>query len=325
MFKQRISKCIVIFTVFLLLVASVEIDGSVLAAELKDKNEAALQSLEKPQTLIMDSNVASMTEKKTFEVMFDLPKNVTAKNINWTYGGKPLTEWKTFEQRDYTGSPFITISDVKVNKGKYMAKITFDQVYNTDNLAEGRLQMQPFRSLLGTYELAATAEGKVIAQAPVKLAPYESFLTYDELKPEIDAVTAKAAAKNDRYIETTSIGKSVEGRDIYLTILAKDKATVDKYQNVTHPAMMNSPEKLQNEIKSGVFGDYAVPIWINNIHPNESPGVDAIFTYFRSMALDKNIVYNTTLPNGKTSKITLNVDEALNHAFFLFVYTNNPD
>ncbi|MGG4480837.1 S-layer homology domain-containing protein [Paenibacillus illinoisensis] len=325
MFKQRISKCIVIFTVLLLLVASVEIDGSVLAAELKDKNEAALQSLEKPQTLIMDSNVASMTEKKTFEVMFDLPKNVTAKNINWTYGGKPLTEWKTFEQRDYTGSPFITISDVKVNKGKYMAKITFDQVYNTDNLAEGRLQMQPFGSLLGTYELAATAEGKVIAQASVKLAPYESFLTYDELKPEIDAVTAKAAAKNDRYIETTSIGKSVEGRDIYLTILAKDKATVDKYQNVTHPAMMNSPEKLQNEIKSGVFGDYAVPIWINNIHPNESPGVDAIFTYFRSMALDKNIVYNTTLPNGKTSKITLNVDEALNHAFFLFVYTNNPD
>ncbi|KAF6579613.1 hypothetical protein H6F38_36695, partial [Paenibacillus sp. EKM208P] len=74
--------------------------------------------------------------------------------------------------------------------------------------------------------------------------------------------------KNNRYIKTMSIGKSVEGRDIYMTVLAKDKATIDKYQNVTHPDMLNHPAKLENDIKSGAFGDYQVPIWINNIHPN---------------------------------------------------------
>lgn len=325
MFKQRTKKGLVVSIVSLLFVMSTVMSGTAMAAAAKNTNEDTVQSMKKPQTLIMDNHIASMTEKNTFQVMFDLPKSVKAKNIIWTYGGKPLTEWKTFEQRGYTGSPFIRVSGEKVNKGRFTANITFDQVYGTDNLAEGRLQTQPFASLMGVYELAAVANGKVIAQAPVKLVPYESFLTYDELKQEIDAVTAQAAKQNDRYIKTISIGKSVEGRDIYLTIVAKDKATVDKYQNVTHPAMMNNPEKLQNDIQSGVFGDYAVPIWINNIHPNESPGVDAIFKYFKSMALDKNIMYHTTLSSEKVGKVTLDVNDALNHAFFLFVYTNNPD
>ena len=136
---------------------------------------------------------------------------------------------------------------------------------------------------MGTYDLAAMANEQVIAKGSVKLTPYDSFHTFDELKPEIDSITAQAAKQNDRYIQTISIGKSVEGRDIYLTILAKDQATVDKYENVTHPAMMNDPERLQADIRSGAFGDYAVPIWMNNIHPNESPGVDAILNYFKSM------------------------------------------
>ncbi|AIQ70944.1 M14 family metallopeptidase [Paenibacillus graminis] len=279
------------------------------------------------QVLKMDHNVASMTEKKTFQVRFNLPKGVDSQKISWTYGGKPLSEWRkyTFEQRKYTGPSFITVSHVKTKGGIFTASITFDLPYGTNNLAEPRLQQPLFASLMGTYELAAKADGHVIAQAPVKLAPYDSFLTYEELKPKIDAVTKQAAIKNKRYIHTESIGKSVEGRDIYLTIVARDKAAVDKYQNNTHPAMINNPKQLQADIKLGVFGDYAVPIWLNNIHPNESPGVDAIFNYFKSMALDDRITYNTTLSDGKASKVNFKVDDALKHVFFLMFYTDNPD
>lgn len=279
------------------------------------------------QVLKMNNNVASMTEKKTIQVRFNLPKGVDSKRISWAYGGKPLSEWKKFkyEQRNYTGSSFITVSNVKTKGGVLTASITFDLPYGTDNLAEPSLQQPLFASLMGTYDLAAKANGHVIAQAPLKLTPYDSFLTYDELKPRIDAVTKQAAIKNNRYIHTSSIGKSVEGRDIYFTIVAKDKATVDKYQNITHPAMINNPKQLQADIKSGVFGDYAVPIWLNNIHPNESPGVDAIFNYFKSMALDNRITYNTTLSDGKASKVNFKVDDALKHVFFLLVYTDNPD
>ncbi|WNS46095.1 S-layer homology domain-containing protein [Paenibacillus sp. MMS20-IR301] len=278
------------------------------------------------QVLVMNNNVASMTAKRVFQVSFHLPNGEDLKKISWTYGGKPLSEWKTFEQRDYTGPSFITVSQEKVEGGLYSASITFDLPYGSDNLAEPRLQRQLFGSLMGTYELAAiSSDGQILAKAPVKLTPYESFLTYDELKPAIDAVTSQAAVLNDRYIHTETIGKSVEGRDIYLTIVAKDKKTVDKYQNVTHPAMMNNPKQLQADIKSGVFGEYAVPVWLNNIHPNESPGVDAIFNYFKSLALESRISYNTTLPDGDASETNMNIDDVLKKVFFLLVYTDNPD
>ncbi|MEK8212050.1 MULTISPECIES: M14 family metallopeptidase [unclassified Paenibacillus] len=289
--------------------------------------EKFLSEVKPVQILKMNTNVASMTEKKTIQVRFNLPKGVDSKRISWTYGGKPLSEWKkfAFEKRNYTGPSFITVNNVKTKGVVLTASITFDLPYSTDNLAEPRLQQPLFASLMGTYDLAAKANGHVIAQAPVKLTPYDSFLTYEELKPQIDAVTKQAAIKNKRYIHTESIGKSVEGRDIYFTIVAKDKAAVDKYQNVTHAAMLNNPKQLQADIKSGVFSDYAVPIWLNNIHPNESPGVDAIFNYFKSMALDDRITYNTTLSDGKASKVNFNVDDALKHVFFLLVYTDNPD
>ncbi|RJE87780.1 hypothetical protein D3P07_15910 [Paenibacillus sp. 1011MAR3C5] len=321
MFKKIRKQSVLILLLTLLVMTYTISDYRVLA-------QAAQENVKNPvttQLLKMSNHVASMTEKRTFQVKFDLPKGVKAESIRWTYDDKPLSEWKTFEQGDYTGPAFITVSVEKVNNGEFTANVTFDLPYGSTNLAEPRLQAQRFGSLMGTYELAAVANGQIIAQAPVKLTPYESFITYDELKPEIDAVTAQAAEKNERYIETTSIGKSVEGRDIYFTIVAKNRATVDKYQKVTHPAMMNNPEQLQEDIKSGAFGDYAVPVWINNIHPNESPGVDAIFNYFKSIALDKSITYNTTLPTGKPSKVSLNVEDALDHVFFLFVYTNNPD
>ncbi|MEK4429555.1 M14 family zinc carboxypeptidase [Paenibacillus sp. FSL M7-0802] len=296
---------------------------------LNDKQSQPTKTIstqgENTRTLKLDNNVASMTKKRTIKARFKLPKGTNIKKIRWTYGGKPLSEWKSYKNGDYNGAPFITVTQIKAENGEVTANINFGLAYGTENLAEPSLQRPLYASLMGTYELAAVVNGKTVARAPMKLVPYDSFRTYDELKPEIDAITAQAAQKNNRYIKTMSIGKSVEGRDIYMTVLAKDKATIDKYQNVTHPDMLNHPAKLENDIKSGAFGDYQVPIWINNIHPNEAPGFDAIINYFKTMALDKNVTYKTTPSNGKSSTVTLNLDDALDHVFFLFLYTENPD
>ncbi|MFE6799814.1 hypothetical protein [Paenibacillus chitinolyticus] len=102
------------------------------------------------QEIKMNHYVASMTEKRTFQVKFTLPQNVDSKSISWTYGGKPLSEWKKFAQRDYTGPSFITVSDGKAKDGQYTANITFDLPYDTDNLAEPRLQRPLYASLMGT-------------------------------------------------------------------------------------------------------------------------------------------------------------------------------
>ncbi|AJO17220.1 MULTISPECIES: M14 family metallopeptidase [Bacillus] len=327
MFKKSFTKCYLILVLSFMMLLGAITPGVAMAQTGKGtaSGQQTKVKTKKSQKLKLDNNVASMTEKRTLHAAFKLPQGVDVKSLSWTYDGKPLSQWKKYKVRDYSGAPFITVSHVKVTNGKVHANINFDLPYDTDNLSEPRLQRPLYASLMGTYDLAATVNGRVVAHAPVKLTPYDSFRTYDELKPEIDAVTAKAAQKNNRYIKTTSIGKSVEGRDIYLTVLAKDKAAVDKYQKVTHPAMLNDPKKLQADIISGAFGDYQVPIWLNNIHPNEAPGVDAIMNYFKSMALDKSMTYDTVLPNGKKSKTTLNIDDALEHVFFLFVYTDNPD
>ena len=293
-----------------------------------------LIQVQEPQALELynenNHEFASMTERRTFEATFELPQGVDVNNLSWTYDGKPLSEWKTYVSGQgvtagYNGAPFIRVDSIVENEGEVTATITFDLPYGTVNLSGTPRRLYP--QLIGTFELAAVANGQAVAYAPVKLTPYDSYRSYAELKPEIDEITAKAEAAegNNRYIETTSIGKSVEGRDIYFTILAKDKETVDKYQTVTHPAMLNDPKKLQDDIESGAFGDYKVPIWLNNIHPDEAPGVDVILNYFETMALEDSINYDTTLPGGQATTVTLNMDEALEDVFFLFVYTQNPD
>lgn len=278
-----------------------------------------------PQSLRIDGNVASMTEKRTFEVKLRLPHGVSSEDIGWTYGGKPLSEWKKYKDRSYSGDPYITVHDVSTVDDELSASVTFESPYDTDNLAESQLQVPLYASLMGTYELSAVADGKVIARTPVKLTPYDSFVRYEELMPAIDAISKRAVRRNGRYMETMSIGKSVEGRDIYFTVLAKDREAVDKYRNVTHPAMMNDPEKLKADIETGAFDSYQVPVWLNNIHPNETPGVSAILNLFETMALKDTLPYETRLPDGNMGTVTMDIDDILENVIFLFAYTNNPD
>ncbi|MFS0723031.1 M20/M25/M40 family metallo-hydrolase [Paenibacillus sp. 1P07SE] len=286
------------------------------------------------QTMVLDKDVASMTEKRTLTATFDLPEGVSADSLTWTYDGKPLADWKQWvpgatpqTPGAYTGPSFISAEVMSVAGSTVTAEITFDLPFGTDNLSPrtANNNIRPeYPKFIGNFELAAVADGEIVAHTKVKLTPYDSYRSYAELKPEIDRITAEAARETGRYIETTSIGKSVEGRDIYFTVLAKDEASVDQYQNDIHPKMMSNPAELAEDIREDRLTDYKVPIWLNNIHPDESPGVDVILNYFETMALEEEIQYDTKL-GGHDQTITLNMDDALEHAIFIFVYTNNPD
>nr|WP_269846494.1 S-layer homology domain-containing protein [Paenibacillus roseus] len=158
----------------------------------------------------------------------------------------------------------------------------------------------------------------------MKLNVYDGYHTFDEIKPAIEEITKKANELNDRYMDTTVLGQSVQGRDIQFTVLAKDKATVDKYLNETLPAMKQDPATLQEAIQSGNT-EFKVPIWINNIHPDEAPGVDAILDLFKALSQDEIVTFKTTGEDGEETSIDFNVDQALEHVFFLINYTQNPD
>ncbi|MBN2982897.1 MULTISPECIES: M20/M25/M40 family metallo-hydrolase [Cohnella] len=281
------------------------------------------------QELQVSTDKASMTEKRTIDVEFQLLNASTLNDLQWTFGGKPLSEWKSWSTSPspagYNGAPFIYLEEPPtVNGTTVTAKVTFDLVYGTSNLSGSFRSRYP--ALIGTYDLAVLdGAGETIAKAPVKLNVYDDYHTYDEIKPAIDAIAESPDRVDGRYAEYKVIGKSGQGRDIHFSIVARDKASVDQYLNETMPMMLNNPEALQEKVKSGSLGDYKVPIWINNIHPDEAPGVDAIITMFDTLLTDEYVTYETTDASGTPQTVVLDIDKALDNVIFLLDYTENPD
>lgn len=148
----------------------------------------------------------------------------------------------------------------------------------------------------------------------------KSYIKYDELKPAIDEISRKL--KPGRYMNYEAIGKSIEGRDIHFVVLAKDEDAVDQYLYDTMPKMMSNPSRLQYYTYIQGAQNIKVPIFFNNIHPDEPPTIDAILALLKIFATEEKIVYR---PSDNEDEITINIDEVLNHIILLFNFTANPD
>ena len=232
----------------------------------------------------LSNNKASMTEKRVIEARFNLGEAVTAEDLEWTYGGKPLSDWKKYRSGGYTGDPFINLIEVKVESDNTVrAKIEFDMPYGTSDLSGTARRLYP--NLIGTYDLVVRNKNTgSMAKGAIKLNAYDSYHTWDEIKPAIDEIFLKA--KDHRYLEYMALGKSTEGRDMHHVILAKNRKAIDTYLNETLPLMKENPAKLQEMIENGTIGDYKVPIFFNNIHPDEAPGVDVIIKLLEKFATE---------------------------------------
>lgn len=276
--------------------------------------------------LELSNNLISMTEEREIEVVAYFQSKPNLENLQWTFGGKPFGDWKKWDNTkgEYIGDTFITFSENPTLEGNTVkARIKVDLVYGMVNLS-GRPFRTLYPSLIGTYDLAVmdTITG-INAEKPMKLNVYDSYKTYDELKPALDEIFK--SAKSDRYLDYQVIGKSVEGRDLHFVVLAKDKASVNKYLNQTVPMMIDNPQALQKMIANKTIGDYKIPIFINNIHPDEAPGIDAQLDALKLFTSQDKIEYKTTNNEGKEIPVTLNVPELLNHVIFLMNLTENPD
>lgn len=281
--------------------------------------------------LQLSTNVVSMTEAREIEVTADLGYVPKISDLKWTYGGKEFSEWKKWnpDEKQFSGAPIISFAAEPTLVGSTVkAVIKFDLPFDTTDLSSTKGGSSSIRrvypQLIGTFDLTVTdTSSGVSAKSPVQLKPYDSYLTYDELLRAIDEL--KGAVPADRYLDVQVIGKTVEGRDMQFAVLAKNKAAVDEYLNKTLPLMLNDPAVLQKKLAKGQLGDYKVPLFFNNIHPDEAPGPDAIFELLKILALQDTITYPTIDEQGKDTTITIDVDEALNHIIFLFNFTENPD
>lgn len=263
--------------------------------------------------------IVSMIEAQTIHWSFDFPEDIAPETITWTFGGKPLDQWKKFKDWQYEGEPFISVSDLLVEHGIAEAEISFQPVYDESWML---VQFPAYLDMIGTYDLAANSGDTVITEIPITLLPYESYVSYDMLAETVSEITSAANTMNDRYIFTASIGKSVEGRDILMSIVAKDEATVRNYEEYLLPEMLNDPSVLQTKIREGELSDYTLPIFISSVHPNEAPNTAATLQLFRILSLEESVPFET---DNAESAFQLNIDELLNDLFFILVYTSNPD
>jgi murein tripeptide amidase MpaA len=289
------------------------------AKKHNDKEKASVLQVK------VSNELVSMTEAKVIDLEVDFGYKPDLTKLNWTFGGKAFSEWKKWDKnaKAYSGAPIITFEQEPYLDGnKVKAKIKFDLVYGTVDLSPRSIRVL-YPALLGTYDLTVKdSSNSKTAVKPIKYNVYDSYHTYDELKPAVDDIFAKA--KKDRYLDYQVIGKSAEGRSFHFIVLAKDKQSVNNYLNKTVPTMLENPASLQKKIDNGTIGDYKVPIFINNIHPDEAPGVDAQLDFLRMLTTQDSINYRTDESNPDAS-VTLNVKELLDHVIFLFDLTENPD
>lgn len=272
--------------------------------------------------LQVNRSIFSLTEVRTVEVEVDLGEVVDLSNFQWEFGGKSISDWKI---RNSTNSFIKILEPLSYVEGTttVKGKLEFGLPYNTTNLQNRTIRVL-YPDLIGNYELAIVNTVEDIkAATTVKLNVYDQFHFYEELKPAIDRIFVEAETDEDnhRYLEYQNVGQSVEGRDIHFVILARDKDAVDKYLNETLPLALENPAELLEKVESGTMGDYQVPIWFNNIHPDEVEGVDAQIELLEKFALQKEVTFN----KDNDTTVTLNVDETLDHIIYLFMFTSNPD
>nr|WP_179392582.1 M14 family zinc carboxypeptidase [Sporosarcina sp. JAI121] len=280
--------------------------------------------------LKVSKSLFSLTEIRDVELEVDFGKEVDLTNLELQFGGKKLSEWKMWDAKaeSYSGDPFITVKKEPHyvdGTTKIRAELELGLPFNTDNLSTRSIRVL-YKKLIGDYELAVVdAANELHASTTVKLNVYDQYLDWDEIKPSIDGIFAESAKVNDRYLEYKSPGKSVEGRDFHMVVLAKDKEAVDKYLNQTLPTALENPEELIKKIKDGTMGDYQVPVWFNNIHPDEVEGIDFQTELLKKFALEKQVKFNTTDEKGNAEEVLLDMDEVLDNIIFIFNFSHNPD
>ncbi len=207
---------------------------------------------------------------------------------------------------------------------------------------------------------AATSDGlRTIASASIGLNLYDSFHTWQEIcdyAKDLMKKSGKQKEINERYVSVESIAQSAEGRDIWNVVIAKDGKSVKQYLEHTKPMTEteNGIEALIEQLNKGQEDSQVdekgiqlsipkIPIYFNNVHPDETPASDAIIELINAFIYEESLSYDTQTEAvhhektpggydgytmevaGKTKLVSFEVDEILDHFILVFNLTENPD
>ena len=250
-------------------------------------------------------NAISLTAERTFKVM--LPVDMTLDQAqaaaaeavwslvpdetqdylddtlfpNQTEGGA-LSTWMCKDGE----TPFFTDLSASAEEadGQVYVTLTFaNSCYFLDDFSVPHTNGGYYMDVCGYFNLTAQADGETLGSVGVKIAPYDQFHTMDELYAELDEMVAFAAENTDLYVEKFSMGMSqgdngLESLDMPYLIVARDKAAVEKWQEIKEEAE-NDPSALIAKIENGTLGDYQVPVMYSNVHANEVAASDGVLAF----------------------------------------------
>nr|WP_239027123.1 M14 family zinc carboxypeptidase [Streptococcus suis] len=274
-------------------------------------------------TVTLETKTVYLSEAVTITESITLPD--TTEKIEWTLDGKPISEWKTWnlKEGDFTGDTFITVEESRQDNQLHL-NIQLAALFGEDLSKRTPSNIRrTYRHFIKDMLLEGTsADGNLIISKTLHFRPYEAYRTHEEMLTEIEETKNNAAT--DRLVRIESIGKSAEGRDIKMAVVAKDQASIDKYLTETTPLMLTQPDQMLKQLQAGTF-DYKLPILINNTHADEQPGIDVVTSLFKEFAQKDTITFPSTDADGNPVPLHLKVTDLLDKFIFLFNFTENPD
>ena len=200
---------------------------------------------------------------------------------NQTEGG-PLSAWLCQDGETPLFTDVATAAETV--DGQVYLTVTFaNQCYFGDEIQRAPQQRRLLYGCVRLLHAVRRAGRQDPGLWDLKVAPYDNFHTMSEIDDELDALVDYAAGHTDLYVEQFSMGQSqgdngLESLDMPYLIVAKDKAAVDKWQEIKAEAE-SDPTALLKKLESGALGDYQVPVMYSNIHANEVAASDGILAF----------------------------------------------
>lgn len=254
-----------------------------------------------------------------------LPSTLTPEQFaayDWTFDGKPISEamqWNLKTGQWDSKNPLVNVA-----QDGNQIRISINQMFGLNDLSlrwENNVR-RTYQDYIGNHQLVGKdASGKTII-LPLNYRPYENYMSYEEMIKAVYETEAESAT--DRYVDVETIGTSTEGRDILQGIVAKSQNDLEQYLTQTVPLMLNDPAKFIEMIKNKEI-EYKVPIYFNNTHADEQPGIDIVRKSFDIYAKQGSIKFDTIDKDGNIITKEISIQDILDHAILIFSFAENPD
>lgn len=151
-----------------------------------------------------------------------------------------------------------------------------------------------FLDICGDFSLTAELDGVTLASLDhVTIKPYASFHTMWEMFAELQRLAEEGdddGTTSRPYVEYGVMGKSCLGYDMPYLIVARDKASVQKWMDLSERAEETGTAVIE-ELQSSGDKDFQVPVLYSNVHANEVAAADAILEFARQLIEEPSIEY----------------------------------